>query len=50
MKDGAWAINSPENVEGLTFLKGLYEKGLTRTRNRRSRRATKNNEFLGTAS
>ncbi|MBB3108325.1 multiple sugar transport system substrate-binding protein [Paenibacillus phyllosphaerae] len=29
IKDGAWAINSPENVEGLTFLKGLYQEGLT---------------------
>ncbi|MDR6879596.1 sugar ABC transporter substrate-binding protein [Bacillus sp. 3255] len=29
MKNGDWAINSPENVEGITFLKELYEKGLT---------------------
>ncbi|KIL41560.1 hypothetical protein SD70_06795 [Gordoniibacillus kamchatkensis] len=29
MKDGKWTINSPENVEGLTFLLNLYEKGLT---------------------
>ncbi|GGI45865.1 bicyclomycin resistance protein [Paenibacillus marchantiophytorum] len=29
MKNGEWAINSPENVEGITFLKDLYEKGLT---------------------
>ncbi|NOV01141.1 extracellular solute-binding protein [Paenibacillus planticolens] len=29
MKDGEWAINSPENVEGITFLKNLYEDGLT---------------------
>ncbi|MCF2938003.1 extracellular solute-binding protein [Paenibacillus alkaliterrae] len=29
MKDGKWAINSPQNVKGLTFLKELYEKGLT---------------------
>ncbi|WP_054027599.1 ABC transporter substrate-binding protein [Bacillus sp. FJAT-28004] len=29
MKDGEWAINTPENVEGLLFLKDLYEKGLT---------------------
>lgn len=29
MKDGEWAINSPENVEGITFLKNLYEEGLT---------------------
>ncbi|MEC0228663.1 extracellular solute-binding protein [Paenibacillus alba] len=29
MKNGEWSINSPENVEGITFLKDLYEKGLT---------------------
>lgn len=29
MKNGEWAINSPENVEGITFLKNLYDKGLT---------------------
>ncbi|MFD0692945.1 ABC transporter substrate-binding protein [Paenibacillus sp. GCM10027628] len=29
MKNGEWAINSPENVEGIQFLKNLYEKGLT---------------------
>lgn len=29
MKDGKWAIHSPENVEGLTFLKKLYDQGLT---------------------
>lgn len=29
MKDGRWTINSPENVEGLTFLKSLYDQGLT---------------------
>jgi multiple sugar transport system substrate-binding protein len=29
MKDGEWVINSPENVEGITFLRNLYEKGLT---------------------
>ncbi|MCY9656774.1 sugar ABC transporter substrate-binding protein [Paenibacillus chondroitinus] len=29
MKDGEWTINSRENVEGLTFLKSLYDKGLT---------------------
>jgi multiple sugar transport system substrate-binding protein len=29
LKNGEWAINSPENVEGLTFLKQLYDKGLT---------------------
>ncbi|TXK77828.1 extracellular solute-binding protein [Paenibacillus sp. N3.4] len=29
MKDGQWSINSPENVEGLTFLKELYRDGLT---------------------
>lgn len=28
-KDGKWTINSPSNVEGLTFLKELYDKGLT---------------------
>ncbi|MCP3776139.1 extracellular solute-binding protein [Paenibacillus sp. MZ04-78.2] len=31
MKDGQWTINSPENVEGLTFLKALYDQGLTDT-------------------
>jgi multiple sugar transport system substrate-binding protein len=31
LKDGKWAINSPENVEGLSFLKALYDKGLTDT-------------------
>ncbi|WP_409342891.1 extracellular solute-binding protein [Paenibacillus sp. MBLB4367] len=29
MKDGKWAINSPENIEGLTFLKKLYDNWLT---------------------
>ncbi|MFC5449974.1 extracellular solute-binding protein [Paenibacillus aestuarii] len=29
MKNGEWAINSPQNVEGILFLKELYEKGLT---------------------
>jgi len=29
MKDGKWAINSEANVEGLEFLKRLYEEGLT---------------------
>lgn len=29
IKNGKWAINSPENVEGLTFLKNLFDKGLT---------------------
>ncbi len=29
IKDGKWTINSPENVEGLTFLKELFDKGLT---------------------
>ncbi|MWV45400.1 extracellular solute-binding protein [Paenibacillus sp. HJL G12] len=28
-KDGKWTINSPENVEGLTFLKEMYLQGLT---------------------
>jgi multiple sugar transport system substrate-binding protein len=28
-KDGEWTINSPSNVEGLTFLKELFDKGLT---------------------
>jgi multiple sugar transport system substrate-binding protein len=28
-KDGKWTINSPENVETLTFLKGLADKKLT---------------------
>ncbi|CAI6082102.1 extracellular solute-binding protein [Cohnella sp. JJ-181] len=29
IKDGRWAINSPANVEALTFLKRLYDEGLT---------------------
>jgi multiple sugar transport system substrate-binding protein len=29
IKDGKWNINSPENVEGLTFLKDLFDHGLT---------------------
>ncbi|BFH61324.1 extracellular solute-binding protein [Paenibacillus azoreducens] len=29
IKDGKWTINSPENVEGLTFLKEMYMEGLT---------------------
>ncbi|WP_256756643.1 extracellular solute-binding protein [Cohnella sp. WQ 127256] len=29
IKDGKWAINSPANVEGLTFLKELFDQGLT---------------------
>jgi multiple sugar transport system substrate-binding protein len=29
IKNGKWTINSPENVEGLTFLKNLFDKGLT---------------------
>lgn len=29
LKDGLWAINSQENVEGLTFLKQLFDMGLT---------------------
>jgi len=29
MKDGLWDINSPANIEGLTFLKKLYDEGLT---------------------
>lgn len=29
IKDGKWTINSPTNVEGLTFLKELFDKGLT---------------------
>ncbi|MCC3375409.1 extracellular solute-binding protein [Cohnella sp. REN36] len=28
-RDGAWTINSPQNVEGLTFLKELFDAGLT---------------------
>lgn len=27
--DGEWAIDSPENVEGLTYLKELFDEGLT---------------------
>jgi len=30
-KDGAWVVNSPENVETLTFLKQLVVKGCTQT-------------------
>lgn len=29
MKDGRWTINSPANVEGVAFLKELFDKGLT---------------------
>ncbi|MFB9327456.1 extracellular solute-binding protein [Paenibacillus aurantiacus] len=29
LKDGEWAINSKANVEGLTFLKQLYDEALT---------------------
>jgi multiple sugar transport system substrate-binding protein len=29
VKDGKWAINSPENIEGLSFLKDMFNKGLT---------------------
>jgi multiple sugar transport system substrate-binding protein len=29
IKDGKWSINSPANVEGLTFLKDMFDKGLT---------------------
>lgn len=29
MKDGKWAINSPENAEGLAYLKKLFDEGLT---------------------
>lgn len=29
IKDGKWSINTPSNVEGLTFLKELFDKGLT---------------------
>lgn len=29
IKDGKWAINSSENIEGLTFLKDLFDQGLT---------------------
>jgi len=29
LKDGEWAINSPENVEGLAYLKALFDEGLT---------------------
>jgi multiple sugar transport system substrate-binding protein len=29
MKDGKWQINSPGNVEGVSFLKELFDKGLT---------------------
>lgn len=29
IKDGKWTINSPENVEGLTFLRDMYTEGLT---------------------
>lgn len=28
-KDGKWSINSPANVEGVAFLKELFDKGLT---------------------
>jgi multiple sugar transport system substrate-binding protein len=29
MKDGKWTINSPRNVEGLTYLRDLFTAGLT---------------------
>jgi len=29
IRDGKWIINSPENVEGLTYLKQLFDEGLT---------------------
>lgn len=29
IKDGKWVINSPSNVEGLTYLKNLFDQGLT---------------------
>ncbi|AZN38752.1 extracellular solute-binding protein [Paenibacillus albus] len=29
IKDGKWTINSPENVQGLSFLKGLFDAKLT---------------------
>ncbi|WP_339323984.1 extracellular solute-binding protein [Paenibacillus sp. FSL W8-0194] len=29
IKDGKWTINSPQNVEGLTFLRDMYAEGLT---------------------
>ncbi|WP_276357446.1 extracellular solute-binding protein [Cohnella caldifontis] len=29
LRDGKWAINSPENVEGLAYLKDLHDQGLT---------------------
>jgi multiple sugar transport system substrate-binding protein len=29
IEDGKWTINSPQNVEGLTFLRDMYAEGLT---------------------
>ncbi|MBM7568680.1 extracellular solute-binding protein [Paenibacillus sacheonensis] len=29
IKNGKWTINSPENVEGLTYMKTLFDAGLT---------------------
>jgi multiple sugar transport system substrate-binding protein len=29
IKNGKWVINSPENVQGLTYLKDLFDRGLT---------------------
>jgi multiple sugar transport system substrate-binding protein len=29
IKDGQWTINSPENIGGLSFLKELFDEGLT---------------------
>ncbi|QHW31358.1 extracellular solute-binding protein [Paenibacillus rhizovicinus] len=29
IRDGKWIINCPENVEGLTYLKALFDAGLT---------------------
>jgi multiple sugar transport system substrate-binding protein len=37
-KDGKWTINSPENVETLTFLKGLADKKLTQNNPGKSNR------------
>ncbi|WP_342372280.1 sugar ABC transporter substrate-binding protein [Propioniciclava soli] len=37
--DGSWAINSPENVETLTFMKELADAGLTQNNPARTNRA-----------
>jgi multiple sugar transport system substrate-binding protein len=44
-KDGAWSINSPENVEALTFLKKVTDAGLTQNNPGKTNRADAFNLF-----